>query len=73
MIKPNSPAFQKFLDDNSNVCFTSDFVDPFERYGKIAWEACKEEVLKILKEDYAGLDLSINSCDEYYIEKIEKL
>ena len=37
------------------------------------WNDCKKEILKILKKDWTGLDLSINSCDSYYIEKIEKL
>lgn len=31
------------------------------------------EVLKILKKEWTGLDLSINNCDEYYIREIEKL
>lgn len=40
---------------------------------KHSWEGCKEEILKILKKDWIGADLSINSCDKYYIDKIEKL
>jgi hypothetical protein len=37
------------------------------------WNDCKKEVLKILKKDWTGFDLSINSCDNHYIEKVEKL
>lgn len=44
-----------------------------EAVAGVAWRACKEEVLKILKKDWTGLDLSINSCDNHYIEKVEKL
>lgn len=40
---------------------------------KVSWNACKDEVLKILKKDWTGADLSINSCDEHYIKEIEKL
>jgi len=38
-----------------------------------SWNACKEECLKILKENWTGLDMSPNFCDKYYIEKIERL
>ena len=41
-------------------------------YGE-GWNDCKRKVLEILKKDWSGLDLSVNSCDKYYIEKIEKL
>ena len=34
---------------------------------------CKEEVLKILQQDYTGLDMSPNSCDSWYIDKVKKL
>lgn len=37
------------------------------------WKDCKREVLKILKQDWTGLDRSINSCDSWYIKKIEEL
>jgi hypothetical protein len=37
------------------------------------WEDCKEEVLKILQQDWTGADLSINSCDQHYIDEIKKL
>jgi len=37
------------------------------------WQHCKKAVLRILKQDWTGCDLSINSCDQHYIDKIEKL
>lgn len=33
----------------------------------------KQKVLEILRQNWVGLDMSINSCDEYYIKKIEEL
>jgi hypothetical protein len=53
--------------------FKKSGTDIFEFDGEIVWEACKQEVLKILKQDWTGLDLSINSCDDYYIDKIKML
>lgn len=40
---------------------------------RTGFEECKRKVLEILKKDWTGADLSINSCDEYYIEKIKDL
>ena len=40
---------------------------------KQGWDACKKEILKILKQDWTGADLSVNSCDQHYIDKIEEL
>jgi hypothetical protein len=37
------------------------------------WEACKKEVLKILQQSWTGLDMSPNSCDQYYIDKVKGL
>lgn len=37
------------------------------------WDVCKEEVLKILQQEWTGLDMSVNSCDQYYIDKIKEL
>ena len=37
------------------------------------WKACKQEVLKILQQDYTGLDMSPNSCDSWYIDRIKEL
>ena len=59
--------FRKWLDE----CGESE-PDPDRAFGD-GWNRCKEEVLKILKENWTGLDMSPNSCDLYYIEKIEKL
>ena len=33
---------------------------------------CKEEVLKILEQNWQGADLSINSCDQHYVDKIKE-
>jgi GH24 family phage-related lysozyme (muramidase) len=35
------------------------------------FKECKKKVLKILEQDWTGCDLSINSCDKYYIDKIK--
>jgi len=43
-----------------------------EQYNK-GFEACKRLVLKILEKDWTGLDMSINSCDEWYINQIKEL
>ena len=40
---------------------------------EVAWRACREEALKILKKEWTGLDLSVNRCDEWYIKQIEDL
>lgn len=37
------------------------------------WAACKEEVLKILQQDLQNCDLSTDSCDNRYIEKVKEL
>lgn len=34
---------------------------------------CKKRVLKILEKDLQNLDLSTDSCDKRYIEKIKSL
>ena len=39
----------------------------------IAFQICKSKVLEILKQDLQNLELSWDSCDKRYIEKIEKL
>ena len=37
------------------------------------FDDCKNKVLDILGQDWVGADLSVNSCDKYYIEKIKNL
>jgi hypothetical protein len=37
------------------------------------WDACKKEVLKILKQPIQNCDLSWEETDSRFIEKIEKL
>lgn len=44
-----------------------------EAIAKTSWDACKREVLKILRKDMQNLDLSWETCSECYIEKVEKL
>jgi hypothetical protein len=44
-----------------------------EAYFAGGWDACKEEVLKILKQDIGNADLSWETCDERYIERVKKL
>lgn len=39
----------------------------------IAFQICKMKVLEILKKDIQNCDLSWESCDERFIEKIGKL
>ena len=39
----------------------------------IAFQICKSRVLEILKQDIQNCDLSWESCDKRFIEKIEKL
>jgi hypothetical protein len=56
--------FEEWYRQNENRVFRGD--------AEIGWEACKEEILKLLQQHWTGLDLSINSCDDYYIEKIKK-
>lgn len=48
-------------------------LNDYEKNARMGWDACKEEVLKILERNWTGLDLSINSCDQYYIDEIKKL
>jgi hypothetical protein len=40
---------------------------------RCGWDACKQEVLKILKKDWKSSGISINSCDKHYIDKIKEL
>lgn len=39
----------------------------------LAFQICKTKVLKILEQDIQNCDLSWESCDKRFIEKIEKL
>jgi hypothetical protein len=36
------------------------------------WIDCKKAILEILRHNWQGADLSPNSCDQYYIDRIEK-
>jgi len=39
----------------------------------VGWTECQQEALKILTSSWTGLDMSINSCDSHYIEKVKEL
>jgi len=45
---------------------------PAREYDK-GFEECKRRVMEILKKDWIGADMSINSCDRYYIDKVKEL
>ena len=44
-----------------------------EAVAGVAWRACRDEVLKILKQPIQNCDLSWEEIDSRFIEKIEKL
>lgn len=46
--------------------------NPVREYEK-GFEECKRRVIEILKRDWVGADMSINSCDQYYIDKVKDL
>lgn len=46
--------------------------NPVREYEK-GFEECKRRVLEILKRDWVGADMSINSCDRHYIDKVKDL
>ena len=47
-------------------------MDP-ESAAYIGWRECKNEVLKILKQDIQNLDLSFESVDSRFLERVENL
>lgn len=49
-----------------------DYSDEFDWGYDKGWEECKREVLKILEQDWTGLDMSVNACDKHYIDRIKK-
>lgn len=64
-------GWKKFVHPHDPDIFTFPVDD--EAFFIGGWNSCKEKVLQILKHNWQGADLSINSCDEYYIKKIEEL
>jgi len=50
-----------------------DYSDEFDWGYEDGWNECKEEVLKILQQEWTGLDMSPNSCDSWYIDKVKEL
>lgn len=67
MSEAYNKAWDKWLDECGEE--EPDHEDDFSA----GWSACQEEVLKTLKQDWTGADLSINSCDQHYIEKVKEL
>lgn len=43
-----------------------------EAYCRLAWNACKKEILDILNTPIQNLDLSTEEIDKRFIERIEK-
>lgn len=37
------------------------------------FEDCRKKVLTLLQQDWTGADMSINTCDKYYIDKVKEL
>jgi hypothetical protein len=60
-------------EKNTNDAFKSGYSLGIKNGYTIAFQICKSRVLEILKQDLQNLDLSWDSCDKRYIEKIEKL
>lgn len=52
-----------------NVLVESQLNSAYEK----GWQDCKKAVVKLLQQDWTGADLSINSCDEHYIDRIKSL
>jgi hypothetical protein len=45
----------------------------FDTDSEMGWNACKQEVLKILSKPLKNLDLSEDYCEQRYIDKIKEL
>jgi hypothetical protein len=67
MSKAYEKAWDYFLEKQGEE--TPDFEVEFSA----AWVACKAEVLEILKQDIQNCDLSWESCDKRYIERVKDL
>ncbi len=67
MSKAYEKAWDEFLEEQGEE--TPDFEVEFGA----AWAACKAEVLEILKQDIQNSDLSWESCDKRYIERVKDL
>ena len=52
-----------------NVLVESQLNNAYEK----GWQDCKKAVVRLLEQNWTGADLSINSCDEHYIDKIKSL
>ncbi len=60
-------AWNEFLEEQGEC--EPDFEVEFSS----AWQACKEAVVKILEQDIQNADLSWESCDKRYIERVKEL
>lgn len=60
--------FKEFLSANPIVKFGDQI-----HCANLAWDACKEECLKILKEPVRNRDLSWDYCNVLHINDIENL
>lgn len=60
-------AWKQFMDE------MGDNVPSVEVEFSTAWKACKDQVLKILNVPIQNADLSHETCDSRFIEKISKL
>lgn len=56
----------------SELVFTSNESNA-KKDAKLGWESCKREIILILNKDLHNCDLSTDSCDQRYIEKIKDL
>jgi hypothetical protein len=49
------------------------FIGMDKRIGQNIWNACKEEVIKVLHQPIQNCDLSYDTVDDRFIEKIKNL
>lgn len=69
------PEFDKWFKEEMNTNPDS-FRQPLDTHRKDlqnGWEACKQKVLKILRQPRQNADLSWDYCDSRHIEDVEKL
>ena len=67
-IKIMNNKFDEFLKENPIVKFGDQ-----QHCAALAWNACKEECLKILNKPRQNCDLSWDYCDSRHIKDIEEL
>lgn len=67
MSEAYNKAWKQFIDEMGED--TPDIEVEFST----AWRTCKEQVLKILNNPIQNADLSHESCDSRFLEKISEL